>query len=271
MIRICTGLMLFYTHLVWTKDLFGFLGPQGRLTPAFVERYHEIGFGWSHLMWFRAPWAIWTLHGVALIVFAMLTIGLYSRVVSVLAFLFTVSYAHRAVGALFGLDQINVLLSMYLMLGPSGADFSMDRRLGRAGPTPSTSANVAIRLIQVHMCIIYLFAGLGKLQGGSWWDGTAIWLSLANYEYQTLDVTWIGNHPWLINFLTHLTVFWEVSYSVLVWPRLTRPLVIALAVPLHLGIAICMGMITFGMIMLVGNMAFVSPSLIRLAIRRPLE
>ncbi len=32
---------------------------------------------------------------------------------------------------------------------------------------------------------------------------------------------------------------------------------------LHLGIAVCMGMITFGLITIVANMAFVSPRLTR--------
>ena len=262
-IRICTGLMLFYTHLVWTKDLLGFLGPTGRLSLDFVSRYHGTVFAWSHLRWFESSEMIWTFHVVALVVFALLTVGFSSRGISVLAFLFTVSYANRAAGALFGLDQINVLLSMYLMVGPCGAVYSVDQFLRRTDQQPSVSANIAIRLMQLHMCIIYLFAGLGKLQGDRWWDGTAIWLSLANFEYQTLDVTWLGQWPWLINSLTHITILWEVSYAALVWPRLTRPLVVALAIPLHLGIAFCMGMITFGVAMLIGNLAFVSPTLIR--------
>jgi hypothetical protein len=131
------------------------------------------------------------------------------------------------------------------------------------------SANIAIRLIQIHMCIIYLFAGLGKLFGESWWDGTALWGAFANFEYQTLDMTWLAHHQMLVNFMTHVTLVWEVSYVVLVWPRVTRPLVLALAVPLHLGIAMCMGMITFGLIMLVGNLAFVSPTLVRGVVDRP--
>ena len=35
-----------------------------------------------------------------------------------------------------------------------------------------------------------------------------------------------------------------------------------LAVPLHLGIALAMGMMTFGLVMLIANLAFVSPSII---------
>lgn len=267
-IRICAGFMLFYTHLVWSKDLLGFVGTEGRLSADFVERFHGSGFGWSHLLWFDAPAVIWLIHIFALAVFALLTIGFASRTMSVLAFLLTVSYAHRAVGALFGLDQINILLAMYLMVGPSGAAYSIDRWRNGTPSAPSVTANIAIRLIQVHMCVIYLFAGLGKLQGASWWDGTAMWLSLANYEYQTVDMTWLGHWPWLINFLTHVTVFWEVSYCVLVWPRLTRPIVLSLAVPLHLGIAICLGMITFGTVMLIGNLAFVSPAVMRHVLER---
>ena len=78
---------------------------------------------------------------------------------------------------------------------------------------PSITANLAIRLIQIHMCIIYLFSGLGKLQGESWWNGEAVWFSSANLEYQFLiDMTWLANHPYLVSLLTHLTVYWELTY-----------------------------------------------------------
>jgi hypothetical protein len=204
-----------------------------------------------------------------MVVFAMLTIGLFTRIVSVLAWIAALAYVNRATGALFGLDQINVMLAMYLAVGPSGDAFSVDRWLkarktGAALPvTPRWSANLAIRLIQVHMCVIYFFAGTAKLTGLAWWDGTAMWMAFGNMEYQSLDMTWMANWPWLMNLMTHVTVFWELSYWALIWPRLTRPIMLALAIPLHMGIAICLGMVTFGLIMLVGNLAFVSPALVR--------
>ncbi len=113
------------------------------------------------------------------------------------------------------------------------------------------------------MCVVYLFAALGKLQGETWWTGEALWGAFANYEYQTIDMTWLAPYPLVIDFLTHVTVVWELSYCVLVWPRLTRPFVIFLAFPLHLGIAFGMGMITFGTIMIVANLAFLAPWLTR--------
>ena len=80
------------------------------------------------------------------------------------------------------------------------------------------------------MCVIYLFAGLSKLQGPSWWGGEAMWRAFANLEYQSLDMTWLAWHPWLVNIMTHVSVVWEISFCVLIWKPLWRPLVLAGAV-----------------------------------------
>jgi len=66
--------------------------------------------------------------------------------------------------------------------------------------------------------------------------------------------------------MTHVTVYWEIFYCALIWPRLTRPVMLLLAIPLHMGIAICLGMVTFGLVMLIANLAFVPPQLVRAVI-----
>ncbi len=275
-IRILAGAMLFYTHLIWTINSDAFFGQHSWLSSEAIDVLQNGSFAWSFLWLFDSSLALIAVHVLSLIVFACLTLGLFSRVTAVLAFLISVSYANRVSPALFGLDQINVMLAMYLMLGPAGAHYSLDRLLARRGSSnratdtrPSVAANISIRLIQVHMCVIYLFAGLSKLQGPAWWNGTAIWGAIANLEYQSIDMTWLVNWPLLVNLLTHVTVAWEISYCVLVWNRLTRPLVLLLALPIHLGIGFCLGMMTFGTIMLVANLAFVSPQLIRHFLERP--
>lgn len=270
LIRICAGGMMLYTHLVWTLGIGDFLMPGGWLEPEAVRLYQRGSYTWSYWWWIDSPWLVWLIHLAGLVVFASLTLGLFSRVMSVLAFLITVSYAHRLAGAQFGLDQVNALLAMYLMIGPSGAAYSLDRwrqarRAGaKLGPAaPSVGANIALRLIQLHLCVIYFFAGAAKLQGPSWWEGTALWGAVANLEYQSIDLTWLVHWPLTLALCTHLTVFWEITYPALIWPRLTRPIVLTLGVPLHLGIAIGLGMIPFAVIMLIANLAFVSPAIVR--------
>lgn len=273
LIRVLAGLMLFYTHVIWTLDLEAFFGEHSWLSPEVLTSANPDGYAWSVLLWCRNSATLWTVHVLALATFALLTLGLWTRTVAVLSFVFVVSYAHRAPAALYGLDQINTLLSLYLMVGPSGSRFSVDawraRRSGRTGQTPSVTANLAIRLMQCHLCLIYLFAGLSKLQGATWWNGFAFWGGIANQEYQTLDLTWLADWPLVINALTHLTVAWEISYCVLIWNRWTRPLMLAGAIALHLGIAVALGMPTFGFAMLIANAAFLSPEFLRALIDGP--
>ena len=275
LIRILAGTMMLYTHVIWTRDLSGFFGPNAWLTPEAVAAQPGYSvYRWSWFYWTSSPASLWAAHIAALLVFGLLTIGLWSRAMSILAFLATVSYINRTPLAQFGLDDTNAMLAMYLMVGPSGAAYSVDRWLkrrragGQLAIEPSIGANIAIRLLQVHMCVIYLFSGIGKIKGGPWWDGGALMMALVSKEYQSLDATWLVHYPLVVSALTHLTVFWEASYCVLVWPRLTRPIVLAIAVGVHLGIGAFLGMWTFGLAMIIGNLAFVSPWLVRRLIDR---
>lgn len=282
-IRVFAGAMLLYTHAVWSLDLWGFFGPAGWLPPDLLQEQFlaDHPFVWSYFFWIESPTVLWAVHIAALVVFAMLTVGLFSRTAAVLAFIAAVAYAQRITpGAYFGLDRVNCMLALYLMLGPCGARYSVDRWLakrssGREAPPrvePSVAANVAIRLIQIHMCIIYFFSGAAKLVGspfgGAWWDGTAVWWAVAIPEYQSLDMSWLADWPFVVAAVTYITVFWELTYAALVWPRATRPIVLALAVCAHGGIALFLGMITFGLAMLIGNLAFVPPEMVRWVIDR---
>ena len=266
-IRIATGLLLFYSHLVWVFDSNAFFSDSGWLNEESVDAIQS-GFAWS-LHWSAAdsPWLLAGLHVVALLSAMFLTLGLFSRIAAPVSFLLLVSTVNRVPQALYGFDQLLGLLTLYLSIHPGHGFLSLDawrqRRAEQGLAGPSVSAGVATRMIQLHLCLIYLMAGLTKLQGEAWWSGVAFWGCIANLEYQTVDLTWLVDWPVLINLLTHITVAWEISYAALVWNRWARPLVIALAIPVHLGIALCFGMMTFGLAMLVANLAFVSPMLIR--------
>lgn len=270
-LRILAGAMLLYTHAVWSLDFEGFLGIDRRLAADIAPLMNPTPWHWSHFDWFESNTALWCIHWLSLNIFFCFMIGWLMPWTGVLAVLLAISYAHRATGTLFGLDQMNVALAMYLTLGQSGNSFSVDAwwrkhrrqtrasadRGERANSEYSVLANIGTRLIQVQLCIIYLFAGTGKLQGDSWWDGQAMWGALASYQYQSIDMTWTYKFPEFLAVATHLSVAWEVSYLFLVWPRLTRPIVIGIAILVHLGIGLFLGMMTFGYIMIVANLAFV--------------
>ncbi len=278
--RIATGLMLLYSHLVVASDIGAFLGDDAWINNQTIAAIHDGQYSppdaaRSYLWHFSNPILIWGHHLLTIVATACFAAGFLTRISAPLAWWLQLMLVHRMTGTLFGLDQMTTMLAMYLMLAPCGAVFSIDailrrkfladansnKRLAWLFPNarPSVAANIATRLIQVHLCVVYLFGGLWKARGTAWWDGTAIWFAISNAQYQSIDVTWIGRYPILFSAFAHATVFWEIFYSALVWPKLTRPIILAIAVCVHAGIALFLGMITFGTIMIVANLAFVSP------------
>lgn len=269
LLRILTGLMLLYTHAVWGLVLGQFFGPVSWLSPALVRAIQQDQYTYS-FWWIVADGWMWPVYGFSMAVLLLFTLGLFTRVTSVLSLLVVISFAHRVPQATFGLDQINAMLTLYLAIGPSGQALSLDRLIARrwrdsaaSRPAPSARANLALRLINVHMCVIYFFAGISKLQGEAWWTGEAMWRAFSNLEYQSIDMTWLAWYPWLLNLVTHLSVLWEIFFCVLIWRPHLRPLMLAGAVVLHVGIGACLGMWTFGLIMLVGCASFLPHQAVR--------
>lgn len=281
LIRIGVGLLAFWSLAVYGLDLRDYFGADGWADPEAVNFVHgrQAPYAWS--FWFHVPdgllrpvWAI------CLVVLAMFTAGFYSRLTAVFAWVIVVSTVRRLPVALFGFDQAISTWALYLAVsGASGQAVSLDRFLDRwrqarrawaqrrrdgrvpvssGAPRPSVSADLGLRLIQLHLCVMYGMAGLAKLQGRAWWDGMAIWGTLASGEFRLLDFTWLAAYPWLLNVLTHASLALEISYPVLIWVRVFRPLLLVLVLLLHLGIGLTApGLSEFALAMVAANLAFV--------------
>jgi hypothetical protein len=278
-VRICTGLILLFTYLSCTPSLLSFVGPNAWIDAAVVDSLRSAPdaggrwWGWSIYFVVRDPWAVWLTHLTFLAFIVCFTVGLFTRVASVVVWAGHLCFLHRAFLVWSGMDSVLAMLTFYLMFAPSGAALSLDRLRLRGtaremSPAPSWSANVAIRLIQVHMGIIYLCAGLSKLQGARWWDGTAVWTVMTMQEFAPFDWTWLGllgDVPCLLisNVGVLLTLGFEISFVFLIWNPRLRPVLLSLAVLLHAGIGLFMGMSAFGAAMLAGCLSFVDPGVVR--------
>lgn len=316
LIRLCTGLVVVYVHLVYTIDLQRLVGPNAWIdlkamtqmrteTPMFLPasywnepeqseyaRGYSVWSAWYHVT--HPTWMMVVHLGIvaAMVLFAA---GLWTRVTSVLTVLGALCYIQRAPTTLFGMDTMMIILLWYLMIGPSGAALSADRLLeryfgarrrkgrGRVGwadlwaepaPRPSVSANFALRLIQIHFCIIYLASGLSKLQGGPWWNGTATWGVMANPEFNPMNVPLydhllltLSRHRWVWEIAmaggTLFTVGLEISLPYLIWSPRWRWVMVCGGVMLHSGIGLIMGLVTFSMLMLCMLLAFVPGETVR--------
>lgn len=287
-IRICTGLVLLYVHSTCSAQLLDFIGPNGWVDALAMDRIRGIGqgapdtwdrvghgwWGWSLWCHVQQPALLWAVYAGFLLTVLCFTLGLFSRVTSVVVWIGHLSYIHRSFFIWFGLDTILALLTFYLLFGPTGAALSLDCLRARQQNRPEValqprwSANLVIRLIQIHMCMIYLCAGLAKLQGPRWWDGTAVWLVLLQPETAPYDLGWLaqlGDTTCLLisNLGVLLTLGLEIGFAFLIWNRTLRPIILILALLVHGGIGLCMGFDAFGAAMLAGCLSFVSPTALR--------
>lgn len=269
LVRICAGALLGWASFVWLLDAEAFFGNDGWQRPENVWRMNDQPWQWSWYFLAGSAGTARILAGITLAAAVMLTLGIATPLAAIVSLAGFISAVNRSPLNVFGFDDTLGMLLIAVLVGPAGAVLSVDRLLApdHVAARPSVRANLAIRLIQVHLCVIYLFSGCGKLLGASWWEGTALWGAAANVQYRTLDLTWLASHPLLVNAFTLGTLWWEISYAVLVWPRLTRRIFLVMAVPVHLGIGLAMGMMEFGLAMLVANMAFVPAPVLRRLLR----
>jgi hypothetical protein len=312
MMRICCGLVVLYVHLAYSFGLFNYVGPRAwvdaqtlqylvKENPTFVPSstwagnptmYDKGQYSWSIFYHVEDHAWIVAIHVFFLVVMLLFTLGLWTPVTSVLTWMGAMSYLERAQTSLFGQDTMMMILLAYLMVGPCGATLSLDSWLARrreqkrrgvaylpSTPGASVAANFAIRLVQVHFCIIYLAAGFSKLLGSTWWSGTAPNSVLLNYEFAPFNVAiyyklvvFASQHRWLWEIGASagilFTLFTEIGFPFLVWNRRTRWVMIICSVMLHTVIGLTMGLVTFGLFMLVMVMSFVPPATVRMLVDR---
>jgi hypothetical protein len=272
LIRIMVGLLLLWDLAVLGIDLKGFLGSDGWIGPEAARAYlaHHAPWGWS--FWFLVPdrglYAAWA---VCLVILTLFTLGLGTRATAILAWVIAVSTVRRAPAALFGFDQTIATWAFYLAAcGASGQSLSLDRLLARrraggdrTAPSPTVSANLCLRMIQLHLALVYGSAGLSKLMGPEWWNGTALEMIILTPEFRRFDLAWLAALPALLSLGTHAGLVLEISYPVAVWIRPLRPLVLVAMALMHFGIDLLLGLTEFGLAMIAANLAFVSGAWLR--------
>jgi hypothetical protein len=272
--------------LVWNVavlglDLRDYLGSEGWIGPEAVREYlsEHSPWAWSFWLWVPDRWlpVAW---GGCLAILILFTVGLGSRVTAVLAWVIAVSTVRRAPVALFGFDQMISTWALYLAaLGASGQAVSLDRFLSRyralkrerasewrrgpgtgpsGAPVPTVAANLSLRLLQLHLVLVYGSAGLSKLMGPEWWNGTAVEMIILTPEFRRFNLAWLTAYPLVLNLATHAGLLLEIGYPVLIWVRKLRPLILASVILLHLGIDLLLGLTEFGLAMIAANLAFVS-------------
>lgn len=117
--------------------------------------------------------------------------------------------------------------------------------------------NLTLLILQLHICLLYLYNVLGKLLQPTWRDGT--------YFENVWTLPYAANSYFIPDFLTNpnsyfvtswAVLLFEFAFPVLIWiRRFNKPLLI-IGTLFHLGIAIMLSLPDFGLTMIISYILF---------------
>ena len=242
---------------VWYPDWMAFFGPEGWLQweislalntglQIHIQHVHEIV---RHLG-LRAEQTVMVFFWCYAASLVGLLVGWHTRIWAVLAYLCHYIIMCTASTFVYGVDIFLQISLFYLMLMPVARAYSLDARQGRVTREASWGVTFSRRVLQIHMCIVYLSAGSEKALSVEWWSGNALWRSLVQPDFRQFDLTWLADWAWIPMLLSWFIIVVETGYCVGMWVPRLRVLWLAGIVSLHLGIGLFLGLWLFGLVMI---------------------
>ncbi|MEU3530710.1 MULTISPECIES: HTTM domain-containing protein [Streptomyces] len=259
-------------------------GPGSPWTPALARQLFD-QTGWASFLTLSDSRAYFEVcYTAALVTSVLFMLGWRTRAVSVLFAVVVASFHARAIFMTDGGDNLILLMALYLVVTACGRRWSLDARrvrlratAGKAGRVPpgrvsgelrrhlhdarltvtTVLHNCGMLVIAAQVCFLYGSAGLYKVQGASWGNGSALHYAL------NLDLfrPWPGlsamadGHVVLIAAICYLTVLVQVAFPFVLFGRLKYP-VLTVLLGMHVGIAVFLGLPLFSGAMIVADAVF---------------
>lgn len=121
----------------------------------------------------------------------------------------------------------------------------------------------AIRLLQLQLCVIYFFSGVGKAMGNNWYTGDAIWYLVSTYTNVNILTAFIATTiPFLFQIISLSVVIFELFYPVLIYNKITKNVALLYIIITHVIIILIINLYTFGFVMIILNVIAFQPKLI---------
>jgi hypothetical protein len=218
----------------------------------------------------------WVFLGSAI----LLTVGLFTRINSVIVFVCLTSIHQRNLFITHGGDTFLRLAGFFLMFAPAGAALSLDRLLrirgycfsivaGRGRPALHWRAFFfapvppqrpwAQRMIQIQLSLLYFAAFCSKVKSPAWLDGSALYYIYHLDSFRRFAVpAWLLG-PTMLKLGSWSAIAVEFSLGVLIWVKDLRYILLALGLLFHLWLEYSLNIPLFQWDVLSAYILFVDP------------
>ena len=262
--RIIYGVVVIATAALLRADWLAWYGPHSWISAATMHlvepgtRLNLFSVIPQTDFWVRA--LFWLLIASA----ACLTIGLWTRLNTVLVFLCLTSIDQRNLFILHGGDTFLRVAGFFLIFAPAGAALSVDRLLriwrGKEGPAIRPRLPWAQRMIQLELALLYLVSFWWKMKGGAWLEGTALYYVFHLDEFQRFPIPSFFLRPAVLRVGSWLTLAAEFSLGALIWIKKLRYPLLAIGVLFHLTLEYSINVPMFQWDVLSAYVLFIEPA-----------
>jgi Vitamin K-dependent gamma-carboxylase len=254
--RILFGVTLLHDLANLSVDLRAFLTDEGML-PRGLQAAPRV---WSLFDLVGSPFAVAVLFALGVCAVAAFTVGYYTRLATLLSFLFITSVHTRNLYVTDGGDDLVRNLLFLSLFADLGTCFSLDARLGRLKPAAVPA--MGLRFLQLHVALLYFCAARLKFRAG-WLTHNVIYQCLQLEGFVRPPGAWLSSMPSLCFGLGVVTLGLEWSFAFLAFSpiriQVTRALAIAAGLAVQIGILATMRVGVFTEAMIVVMVLFVQP------------
>ncbi|MFE9428297.1 HTTM domain-containing protein [Kitasatospora sp. NPDC006697] len=258
-------------------------GPGSPWTPGLARQLFD-QTGWASILTLSdSPAYFEACYVLAVVTAALFLLGWRTRATSLLFAAVVASFHARAIFMTDGGDNVILLMAVYLTCTACGRCWSLDARRtrrrisARPADTPPASVgepgchqltssrgllvtvlhNCGMFVIAAQVCFLYGSAGLYKVQGGSWGNGTALHyvLNLDLFRPWPALSDMLDSHQIFVAVASYLTVLLQVAFSFVLFGRL-KYIVLVTLLGMHAGIAVLLGLPLFSGAMIVADAVF---------------
>jgi predicted DCC family thiol-disulfide oxidoreductase YuxK len=251
--RVVTGIVLLYQYLIVYAQRHYIYGPHG-IWPfdAYLAQVATTG-SLSLYALSSSPLYFDLIYHAGIVVTMLWTLGWRTRLMTVVVYIFLWSLRDRNNLLSDGGDNVYQIVMIYAMFMNLGCYLSVDAaNLAVAVRTPLRKAlglvhNAALLASAIQVCLVYVVAGLYKVQGEMWQNGTALYYIMRVDEFTLPGYSELiyRNAP-LVLAMTYSSVALQVAFPFLFFlRRWTRAIALTWAFMFHIGIGVLMGLVTF--------------------------
>ncbi len=211
------------------------------------------GLGWSEATTLTLLWFALLVAGL------LLLLGWACRTAAVAAWLLHLCTAKSGLLFSYGVDNFTTIGLFYLMIAPLPDALSLQVRVRGKRAVDPERLGFHRRVLQLHLCVIYLFGGLAKSLGAGWWNGESIWRALSRPPFDLVPPSVLLRGAALLAPIGILVCLLETGYPFFIWWRRTRALWLSAIIGMHLAIGLTMGLKLFALALIVLNLAAFGP------------